>query len=92
MTSMTYIIVSACAVVAMFVCFILGYREGLRLGIRAQKGIEPPPIRNPVKVVTDAIEQRENKKKAEEEANIFEMLDSFDGYTDEERKKINGGD
>ena len=89
---MIYIIVSACSVIALFACFIAGYKEGLRLGMRAQKGIEPPQIKSPVKALSDTIERIENKRQAKEEENIFAMLDNFDGYTDEERRKMKGGD
>ena len=89
---MAYIIVSACSVIALFVCFIAGYKEGLRLGMRAQKGIEPPQIKSPVKAVVDAVERIQNTRQAKEEENIFALLDSFDGYTDEERKRMKGGD
>lgn len=72
--------------IALFVCFALGYKEGLRLGMRSAKGIEPKPIKNPVTAIKEAVKEHKAEKAAEEQAQIYDAFDKFDGYTDTERE------
>jgi hypothetical protein len=79
--------------IVLFLCFVLGYREGLRLGMRSAKGIEPRPIENPVTAIKDHFEAKKEQKKAQELFDEWEEFENFDGYTEEERKLMNkGGD
>lgn len=81
------LIISTGVGILLFLCFFLGYREGLRLGMRAARGIEPQKIKTPVAIVKEHQEQ----KKAEEKVQTFEAFDNYDGYTDIEREWMKGG-
>lgn len=41
--------------------FLLAYERGITIGMRAVKGIEPPEIKNPVQVITEAKEAKQQK-------------------------------
>jgi len=85
------LIISVVLAILLFVCFAVGYKEGLRLGMRSAKGIEPKPIKNPVTAIKEAVEQGKAKKEAEEQSNIYEAIERNDGYTDAEREWMRGG-
>lgn len=85
------LIISVGLAVLLFVCFAIGYKEGLRLGMRSAKCIEPKPIKNPVKAVKDAIKAHEIEKEAKEQENIYDAIEHNDGYTEIERNWIKGG-
>ena len=74
--------------ILLFLCLFLGYREGLRLGMRASKGIEPPPIKSPVQIVRDIKERHEIKKEIEAIKSFEDEVNSHDGYTEEERQQV----
>lgn len=78
----------AVTVIALFAVFMLGYREGLRLGMRSAKGIEPKPIRNPVKSVREESERVAAENKMREAAEEWDAFEKFDGYTAVERKWV----
>lgn len=85
------LIISVVLAILLFACFAIGYKEGLRLGMRSAKGVEPKPIKNPVTAIKEAVEQSKTKKEAEEQANIYEAIERNDGYTQAERERMRGG-
>jgi len=86
------IAISAGAGILLFLCLFLGYREGLRLGMRASRGTEPTPVKSPVKIVRDIKEQNANRREAEILKSVWEEIDEFDGFTKEEKQRMNGGE
>ena len=52
----------------LFLCFIVGYREGLRLGMLSAKGVEPKAIKGPVKVVKDIVMDKQLEAEARRQA------------------------
>jgi len=76
--------------VLLFGCFVFGYREGLRLGMRSAKGMEPKPLKSPVAAVKEHIERVEAEKKADEQDAVFDTVMNYDGYTDRERAWMKG--
>jgi len=56
--------------------------------MRAARGEAPAPLKSPIRAVKDAIEYNKSKQKAQENADMWAELDSYDGYTEEERKRI----
>ena len=85
------LIISAALAILLFVCFAIGYKEGLRLGMRSAKGLEPKAIKNPVKAVKEAVEQNKIKKEVAEQESIYEAIERNDGYTEAEREWMRGG-
>ena len=85
------LIISIALAVLLFVCFAIGYKEGLRLGMRSAKGIEPKAIKNPVKAIKEAVEQNKIKKEVAEQESIYEAIERNDGYTEAEREWMRGG-
>ena len=85
------LIISIALAVLLFVCFAIGYKEGLRLGMRSAKGLEPKAIKNPVKAVKEAVEQNKIKKEVAEQESIYEAIERNDGYTEAEREWMRGG-
>lgn len=85
------LIISAGIALALFICFALGYREGLRLGMRSAKGIEPKPIKSPVATIRDSIAEKKAEAAADEQARVYNAFEQYDGYTDIEREWIKGG-
>ena len=85
------LIISVVIAILLFICFAIGYKEGLRLGMRSAKGIEPKSIKGPVKAVKDAIEEHKADKEAKEQINIYEAIERNDGYTEAERELMRGG-
>ena len=82
-----------CVVLAilLFACFAVGYKEGLRLGMRSAKGIEPKPIKTPIAAIKEAVKERKEEKAAEEQAQVYDAFENYDGYTEQERQWMNGG-
>ena len=85
------LIISAALAILLFVCFAIGYKEGLRLGMRSAKGVEPKAIKNPVKAIKEAVEQNKVKKEVAEQESIYEAIERNDGYTEAEREWMRGG-
>ena len=85
------LIISIALAVLLFVCFAIGYKEGLRLGMRSAKGVEPKAIKNPVKAIKEAVEQNKIKKEVAEQESIYEAIERNDGYTEAEREWMRGG-
>ena len=85
------LIISAALAILLFVCFAIGYKEGLRLGMRSAKGVEPKAIKNPVKAIKEAVEQNKIKKEVAEQESIYEAIERNDGYTEAERELMRGG-
>lgn len=82
-----------CVVLAilLFACFAVGYKEGLRLGMRSAKGYEPKPIKSPVKVIKEAVQEHKAEQAAEEQAQAYDAFEAYDGYTEREREWMRGG-
>ena len=85
------LIISVVLAVLLFICFAIGYKEGLRLGMRSAKGVEPKAIKNPVKAIKEAVEQNKVKKEVAEQESIYEAIERNDGYTEAEREWMRGG-
>ena len=85
------LIISVVLAVLLFICFAIGYKEGLRLGMRSAKGVEPKAIKNPVKAIKEAVEQNKIKKEVAEQESIYEAIERNDGYTEAEREWMRGG-
>jgi len=65
-----------------FVCSYLGFRAGLRLGMNAAKGITPPPLKNPVVAVQDAVNEAKQHGKQIKADDLFaEGLKNILGFT-----------
>lgn len=77
--------------ILLFACFAIGYKEGLRLGMRSAKGIVPKPIKPPVKAVKDAVQERKAEAEQNKIADVFAAIESNDGYTEQERQWVKGG-
>ena len=85
------LIISVVLAVLLFACFAIGYKEGLRLGMRSAKGLEPKAIKNPVKAIKEAVEQNKIKKEVAEQESVYEAIERNDGYTEAERELMRGG-
>lgn len=77
--------------IALFVCFAIGYKEGLRLGMRSAKGLEPKPIKSPITAIKETINERKEQKEADAKAQVYDAFEKYDGYTDKEREWMRGG-
>lgn len=86
---MDLIICIALAIV-LFICFAFGYREGLRLGMRSAKGIEPKPIKTPVDTIKNAVKDHKERKEADKQAQAYEAFEQYDGYTKKEHEWMKG--
>lgn len=62
-----------------FLCAFLGFRQGLRLGMKAAKGDTPPAIRSPVKIIAERAEGKENAEEALREAAAWQNLMAYEG-------------
>lgn len=82
------LLISAVIACLLFGCAYIGFRCGLRLGIKAAQGEAPKPFRNPVQVVTEHIAKKEAKQAAKQIEDEWTALENFDGYTDAERKLV----
>lgn len=75
-------IISTALAIVLFLCLYLGFRTGLRLGMNASKGITPPPLKNPVIAVQDAVNDvKEHGEKIDSDKLISEGLKNMFGYT-----------
>ena len=73
----TYII-AGCVMLLGFFVPIICYRIGLREGYELAKGKTPEPIKNPVKVVQEVINDNKTKK---ENSEYLEGLNNLLNYT-----------
>lgn len=64
---------------ALFLCAYFGFRAGVRLGMRAYKGIEPEPVRNPVKIISDIKQTAEQEKAAKIFNDGFNNIFNYTG-------------
>lgn len=77
-------IVSTIIGIVLFLCLLLGFRYGIRLGMNTAKGITPPPLRNPVIAVQDAVNDvKEHSEKIDNDKLIAEGLRNIFSYTGE---------
>lgn len=68
--------------IVLFLCLYLGFRTGLRLGMNAAKGITPPPLKNPVIAVQDAVNEAKQHGKQIKADDLFaEGLKNILGFT-----------
>lgn len=77
-------IISTALAIVLFLCLLLGFRYGLRLGMNASKGITPPPLKNPVIAVQDAVNDvKEHGEKIDSDKLFSEGLRNILSYTGE---------
>jgi len=77
-----YFIISVIIGIALFLCAWTGYKAGLRLGMNAAKGIAPPPLKNPVIAVQDAVNEAKQHGKQIKADDLFaEGLKNILGFT-----------
>lgn len=76
--------------IILFVCFIAGYKEGLRLGMKSAKGIEPKRL-DPIGEVKKAKEKKAEDKELAEKERVFDAFENYDGYTEREKAWMKGG-
>lgn len=78
------IILGALLGILFFMFPALMYREGIRVGMQLNKGIEPPALKTPIQVVKAVIQEREQSK-AEKKLNsdIETMFNYSGGDTDD---------
>lgn len=75
-------IISTILGIVLFLCLLLGFRYGLRLGMNASKGITPAPLKNPVIAVQDAVnEVKEHSEKIDNDRLIAEGLRNIFSFT-----------
>ena len=79
------ILLSVGVSILLFFMFILGFRQGLRLGMQTARGQIPPRIRNPVEVVKDAIPPKPDPATTELLKGYANMM-AFTGDTPEEKR------
>lgn len=64
-------IISTALGIVLFLCLLLGFRYGLRLGMNAAKGITPAPLKNPVIAVQDAVKEVQEHAGQNEADKLF---------------------
>ena len=68
-------IISTIIGIVLFLCLFLGFKEGLRLGMNAAKGIQPAPLKNPVQAVIETVEGvKAHKDNDEYDKELAEMM------------------
>ena len=67
------------------IAMYIGFAAGLRLGMKASHGEVP---KTPVEVVTQSKKKKEVAKQAAVEADAWQQIETYDGYTEAERKLI----
>ncbi len=73
--------------ILLFLCAILGFRWGLRLGMQAAKGQAPPKLNlNPVKAVKETVAKSKQDKEVAGLMDDFSKMMQYDGFTPEERR------
>lgn len=82
-------IISTALGIVLFLCLYLGFRTGLRLGMNVAKGITPPPVKNPVVAIQDAIneiKQHDDQIKADKlfTEGLYNMLNYTGDLPEEE--------
>ena len=80
------LIISVGIGILIFACLAFGYREGLRLGMRAAKGIEPNRIKMPIEAIKDSYQEHKIQKENDKQNEIYETIEKYDGYTEQERE------
>lgn len=87
---MVIAIISTALAIVLFLCLYLGFRTGLRLGMNAAKGIAPPPLKNPVIAVQDAVNEAKQHGKQIKADDLFaegmRNILGFTGNIEEEEK------
>ena len=74
--------------VLFFMLPALMYREGIRVGMQLNKGIEPPALKTPIQVVKAAIQEREQSKSEKKLSSDIETMFNYSGGdTDDEQNQ-----
>jgi hypothetical protein len=74
--------------IVLFIISFMGFREGLKLGIMVKQGLTPEPIKGPIQAIREHREAKHIKEQMNKEAEEWREIDSYDGWTEEERKLI----
>ena len=72
-------IISVSLAIVVFLCFLLAFKIGLRLGMISSKGQVPPPVKTPVQAVEDWWTAKGDKKKEKEVQEGFNSIFSYNG-------------
>jgi Mg2+/citrate symporter len=70
MDVLTAIVVLA-LVIVLFLCLLIGFKEGVRVGMLAARQIEPPPVKNPISAVSDAVHEVKTTSEQREADKVF---------------------
>lgn len=62
-----------------FLCAFLGFRQGLRMGMQASKGVAPPAIQHPVQAVREAAAEKEMDALSKQEAEAWKNFLAYNG-------------
>ena len=75
-------IISTALGIVLFLCLFLGFKTGIRLGMNTARGITPPPLKNPVIAVQDAVNDvKEHGEKIDSDRLFSEGLKNILSYT-----------
>jgi hypothetical protein len=84
-------IISAGLGVVLFFIAFMGFKQGLRLGMKTAKGELPKPIRSPAEIIKETVqevreikEDHEHAKAAKKFEEDMERFMSYTGDTDDE--------
>jgi hypothetical protein len=64
--------------IALFLLAFTGFIQGVRLGMRTVKGIEPQPLKNPVQIIHEIKQDAEQRKENE---LLMQDLEAVNNYT-----------
>jgi hypothetical protein len=85
--TMQIAIISTFLGIVLFLCLLLGFRYGLRLGMQASQGKTPEPIK-PVQAVTRVMQEvKESKEVAEANKAFSDGFQSIMSYTGDKEVK-----
>lgn len=76
---MIEIITGASIAMFFFVVPILAYREGIRVGMQLNKGIEPPALKSPIQVVKEIKQEREQSKSEKKLSSDIDIMMNYSG-------------
>jgi hypothetical protein len=83
---MVNVIVGAFLGMCFFIIPILAYREGVRLGMQINKGIEPPKLKNPITIAKEIKQEYEQSKEDKKYQNKLDRLLNYTGDLEEEHQ------
>ena len=83
---MITILISGVFGLCFFIVPALMYREGIRVGMQLNKGIEPPTLKTPIQVVKAVMQEREQSKSEKKLSSDIETMFNYSGGdTDDEQ-------